>query len=89
MLTFLLTTTVKGSRESLQEVGLTKDCYLGGRLATSLHTGKSMEKLRFVHQAPVERPFTNDSTPSNSRNEVVQSFRGFMGGMRRRPFALL
>ena len=48
-----------------------------------------MEKLRFVHQAPVERPFTNDSTPSNSRNEVVQSFRGFMGGMRRRPFALL
>lgn len=38
------------------------DRYLGGRLATSLHTGQYMEKLRFVHKASVERPFANDST---------------------------
>ena len=41
------------SQESSQEIGLTKDRYLGGRLATSLHTGQCMEKLRFAHQAPV------------------------------------
>ena len=49
-------------QERLQELRLTKDHYLGGRLATSLHTAQYVEKLRFAHQATVESPFVKGST---------------------------